>query len=90
LPRAARAHPRFLARSIPELRHPGIFLRRELAAQEYLSAALPLSYSNLRHWQESNLRPPDPDVTRAFTTPPTLEIFASLLTSFYFFLRAHP
>jgi hypothetical protein len=27
---------------------------------KYLSAALPLSNSNFRYWQESNLRPSDP------------------------------
>ncbi|HXY24590.1 MAG TPA: hypothetical protein VEI73_08065 [Candidatus Acidoferrum sp.] len=43
-----------------------------------LSGALPLSYSGSRRRQESNLRPPDPDVTRAFTTPQTLQSFFSL------------
>ena len=31
----------------------------------------PLSYSDSRHWQESNLRPSVPEVTQAFTTPQT-------------------
>ena len=42
----------------------------------YLSAALPLSYSNFRHWQGSNLRPSEPDVTQTFTTPQTLGSFS--------------
>jgi len=37
----------------------------------------PLSYSSLRRWQESNLQPSDPDVTRAFTTPQTLGSFSA-------------
>jgi hypothetical protein len=41
----------------------------------FLSVALPLSYSNFRHWWESNPQPPEPDVTRAFTTPQTLPSF---------------
>lgn len=42
----------------------------------YLPAALPLSYSNFRRRQESNLRPSEPDVTQAFTTPQTLRYFS--------------
>jgi hypothetical protein len=41
-----------------------------------LSAALPLSYSNFCRWQGSNLRPSDPAVTQAFTTPQTLQSFS--------------
>jgi hypothetical protein len=37
-----------------------------------------LSYSNSLRWQESNLRPSDPDVTLAFTTPQTLPSLSSL------------
>jgi hypothetical protein len=44
-----------------------------------------LSYSDLHRWQDSNLRPSTYEVTRAFTTPQTLEsfpYFLCLLTSF--------
>jgi hypothetical protein len=41
-----------------------------------LSDALPLSYSNFRHWWESNPRLSDPDVTQAFTTPQTPQSFS--------------
>jgi len=51
----------------------------------------PLNYGNLRRRQDSNLQLSDPDVTRAFTTPHTLESFPYLLTSLlHYFFRAHP
>lgn len=57
----------------------------------YLSAALPLSYSDFHRWQGSNLRPSEPDVTQAFTTPQTLQSFSlppHLVMSLLLF-RAH-
>jgi hypothetical protein len=47
-----------------------------ISSSGFLSDALPLSYSNSRHRWESNPRLSEPDVTRAFTTPQTLESFS--------------
>ena len=57
----------------------------------YLSAALSLSFSNFRHWWESNPRPSEPDVTQAFTTPQTLDFFLRLLiiSLVHYFSSAH-
>jgi hypothetical protein len=54
-----------------------------------LSDALSLSYSNFRRWQESNLRPSEPDVTQAFTTPQSLRSFFLLASLRLFFSFAH-
>jgi hypothetical protein len=43
----------------------------------------PLSYGGSRRRQESNLRPSDPDVTRAFTTPQTLESLPYFIISLF-------
>jgi hypothetical protein len=63
-------------------------LRRESPVRA-LSNALPLSYSDSRHWRDLN---PQPfgywfvEVSRAFTTPQNSSIRSALLTSF---VRAH-
>lgn len=44
----------------------------------------PLSYSNSRRWQESNLQPSEPDVTQAFTTPQTFPSSCSSLLHCFF------
>jgi hypothetical protein len=55
-------------------------LRRESTAREF-SLLCQLSYSDSHRWQDSNLRPSTYEVTRAFTTPQTLEFFLYFFTS---------
>jgi len=74
------AHPRFLARSIPALRHPGVLLRQERAARVNWFELLPQSgRSKNRPSQSKRVSKPHPfrhstdcslvEVTRTFTSP---------------------
>lgn len=84
--------PAFCLRRSSSLHHSTIFLRRESAAQVF-SLLYQLSYSDFHRWQDSNLRPSTYEVTRAFTTPQTLQPFSldpylliSLFPHFFAFL----
>jgi hypothetical protein len=79
---ALRQHARFLSPKEFQPSPQHNFLRRESAARVF-SLLYQLSYSDLRRWQDSNLRPSTYEVTRAFTTPQTLGSF-SAAQPFYF------
>jgi hypothetical protein len=63
-----------------------------ISGSVFLPDALPLSYSNFRHWWESNPRLSDPDVSRAFTTPQTLQSFSlpPYFVTSLLLVQAHP
>jgi len=72
---ALRQHARFLSPKDFQPSPQHNFLRRESAARVF-SLLYQLSYSDLRRWQDSNLRPSTYEVTRAFTTPQNFLISA--------------
>jgi hypothetical protein len=66
--------PAFCLRRNSSLHHSTVSCGGNNSAQVF-SLLYQLSYSDLCRWQDSNLRPSTYEVTRAFTTPQTLESF---------------